>query len=375
MPDHGRDPAIPGYDEHWLGAVLPGVAASLGEWFDLPAVPLPAAERVCLVLVDGLGLQLLIENASTAPFLDSLRTEGGRALRCGVPSTTATSLSSLGTGLPPGEHGLVGYEVLDPDRGVLLNELRWDDAVDPLRWQPYPTIFQRLTHRRVTSTGNPEFEGSGFNAAALRGSRFVGAKRLDERVELARQTLAEPGLFYLYWGGLDAVGHAEGCRTPQWRDELGRVDAELRRLADGLPAGTLLLVTADHGMVDVPHADRIDLADRPALCQDVRLLAGEPRFVQAHCEPGTAAAVARRWEDAFGDRAWVRTREEAIAAGWFGPVDDRVRPRIGEVLVAARDSFALVDSRVTRPHVLSLIGQHGSLTEAELSIPLLVAVR
>ncbi len=131
-----------------------------------------------------------------------------------------------------------------------------------------------------------------------------------------------------------------------------------------LPAGTVLVVTADHGMVDVPHTDRVDLAERPELADGVRVLGGEARFAQAYCEAGRATVVAARLADALGERAWVRTRDEAIDAGWFGPVDDRVRPRLGDVLIAGIGSFALVDARTATPHVLRLIGQHGSLTAA-----------
>ena len=125
-------------------------------------------------------------------------------------------------------------------------------------------------------------------------------------------------------------------------------------------------------MVDIPHGDRVDLAEHPGLAAGIRVLGGEARFAQAYCEPGQARAVATRLADAVGDRAWVRTRDEAIEAGWFGPVDDRVRPRLGDVLVAGIGPFALVDSRSATPHVLRLIGQHGSLTADEQLVPLLV---
>ena len=174
-------------------------------------------------------------------------------------------MGSFGTGLPPGRHGLVGYEVMDPDRGVLLNELKWDPATDPLAWQPHPTVFQALVADGVTVTqvGNPEFDGSGLTLAALRGGDFVGAKRLHSRVDIAVDALARPGqaLVYLYWGDVDGAGHAHGWRSREWRRELRHVDRELARLARRLPAGTVLLVTADHGMVDVPHDDRVDLAE------------------------------------------------------------------------------------------------------------------
>ncbi len=368
-------PVVPAYDETSLGAVLPGAARALGVAVDGPAVTVPNATSVCVVVIDGLGRLLLDEAARNAPFLTSLLV-GSTELSVGCPSTTATSMGSFGTGLSSGRHGLVGYEVMDPGRGVLLNELKWDPGTDPLAWQPHPTVFEVLAARgvAVTKVGNPEFDGSGLTLAALRGGGFVGAKRLYSRVDIAVAALAQPGpgLVYLYWGDLDGAGHSHGWRSPQWRRELRHVDRELARLARRLGTGTVLIVTADHGMVDVPHADRVDLADRPELSLGVRILGGEARFAQAYCEPGQSQRVAARLADAFRDRAWVHTRDEAIDAGWFGPVDDRVRPRLGDVLVAGIDSFALVDSRTATPQVLRLIGQHGSLTAAEQLVPLLV---
>ena len=362
--------SVPQYGLGNLGAVLPGVAAALGAPTTKPAVPLPEATRVCVVLIDGLGLRLLAENAGDAPFLATLP---GDVLHVGCPSTTATSMGSFGTGLHPGEHGLVGYLVMDPDRGVLLNELRWDPEVDPLLWQPHETVFEHLMAAGVscTAVGNPEFKGSGLTVAALRGAEFVGVDRLHDRIDAAVATLSSPGLTYLYWGQVDGAGHAHGTQSRQWRRALREIDEAMKRLARLLPAGTLLLITADHGMVDVPHALRVDLATRPDLQPGIEVLAGEPRFAQAYCTPGTAPAVAIRLQDAFGERAWVRTRDAAIAEGWFGPVGRRVAARIGDVVVAASETFAFVDSRTATAGELKLIGQHGSLTDEEQLVPLL----
>jgi hypothetical protein len=167
-----------------------------------------------------------------------------------------------------------------------------------------------------------------------------------------------------------------GWRSAQWRRTVRAVDRELARLARGLPAGTVLVVTADHGMVDVPHIDRLDLATRPGLWPRFRVLGGEGRFAQVYCEHGTAPAavgdLAERLAKWIGERAWVGTRSEAIDLGWFGPVEDRVRPRLGDIIVAGREPFTLIDSRTARPQLLSLIGQHGSLTADEQLVPLLV---
>lgn len=368
-------PVVPEYGSATLGALLPGAAAALGVPTDLPAVSLPATDAVCVVLVDGLGAELLAESADAAPFLAGLATSGS-TLRAGCPTTTATSMASFGTGLPPGRHGLVGYEVLDPGRGVLLNELTWSPATDPLAWQPFPTLFQSMVAQGVgvTRIGNPEFADSGLTLAAHRGGDFVGVTGLADRVSTALAAMAgsQRSLTYLYWGDVDTAGHVHGWRSPNWRAALGQVDRAVAYLAENLPSGALLVVSADHGMVDVPHARRLDLATAPGLREGIAILGGEPRLAQLYCHPGAADRVAARFADALGDLAWIRTRDEAIDDGWFGPVDDRVRPRIGDVLVAARDTFALVDSDVTARLVLSLVGQHGSLTEAEQRVPLLV---
>jgi hypothetical protein len=379
------DPVVPVYGGGTLGAVLPGAAAALGVDTGLPAVPFPQADRVCVVLIDGLGAELLAEAAADghAPFLAALM-QGDRAdgcppqLRVGCPTTTATSMGSFGTGLVPGRHGLIGYTVRDPARGVLLHELRWDPYTDPVDWQPWPTMFGRLAAAGidVLNIGSEEFAGSGLTAAAFRGGAFAGIKDLAGRVDAALSMLARPGrrLAYLYWGDVDTAGHGHGWRSRTWQAEVRAVDREVARLAAALPAGTLLVVTADHGMVDVPHTARLDIAARPELRRGVAILGGEPRMAQLYCRDAAPAAVARiaaRFADAVGERAWVATRDQAIDAGWFGPVDDRIAPRIGDVLVAARGDFALIDSATMHEKALQLIGHHGSLTEAEQLVPLL----
>lgn len=381
-------PVIPGYDAASLGAVLPGVATSLGVSTDLPAVSLPEAERVCVVLVDGLGQLLLAEAAArgNAPYLaellDASSPEHPTVLRAGCPTTTATSMGSFGTGLAPGQHGLVGYTVRDPARGVLVNQLRWDPYTDPVDWQPRRTLFSTLVDAgvAVTNIGASEFAGTGLTIAAHRGGSFVGAADLADRVDLATDALSGPGrrLAYLYWGDVDKVGHEKGWQSPEWEAEVRSTDRQLARLATALGSGTLLVITADHGMVDVPHAKRLDLAARPDLRSGIALLGGEPRMVQLYARHRSDAGVqelAERMRDVVGERAWIRTREEAIGQGWFGPADPRVIPRIGDVLVAARGDFAMIDSAVMHKKSLALIGHHGSLTEAEQLVPLLISER
>lgn len=367
-------PATPRYS-HSLTTVLPSVARGLGVSVgDHATLDLGGFRRAVVVLVDGMGLDLLERRRGHAPFLRSLLDTAHR-LDAGFPSTTATSMGSFGTGLPPGAHGLLGYEVLIPGEDRLLNQLSWEEGPVPEEWQPEETIFERAERDgvRITRIGPWYFDGSGLTRAALRGGEFVAAKGLDERVDATLAAVrAQPrSLVHLYWGDLDKIGHVHGCESWQWGEELAGIDAELTRLCASVPEDTAVFITADHGMVDVPHEDRIDVALEPDLAAGVRHVTGEARAVQLYCEPGASADVHQTWVERLGDRAWVRTRTEAVAAGWFGPTARRNLARIGDLVVAMRDDIAVVDSRRARPQLLALIGLHGSLTEAEVAIPLL----
>ena len=373
MPHEGL--VEPRYDRSGLAGVLPGVAASIGvdSLAGSDAVPMPPARRAVVVLVDGLGYELLRRRGGHAPYLRSLLPAAYR-ITAGFPSTTATSMGTFGTGLPPGAHGLLGYEVLVPGEDRLVNELSWEDGPDPFTWQPEPTVFQAAEAAGVpvTRVGPGFFDGSGLTNAALRGGRFRAANSLASRVDeaLAAVRSAPRALVYLYWGDLDKVGHVSGCQSWEWGDELESSAPELAPHVGSGPAPTTLYITADHGMVDAPHALRIDLAHDCELAAGVRHVGGEPRALQLYCEDGATADVLAVWTERVGERAWIRTRDAAVRAGWFGRVSAANLPRIGDIIVAMRQNFAIVDSRRARPQLLALLGLHGSLTDDEAAIPL-----
>ena len=376
----------PAYDASGLAGVLPAVVRSLGVAEPSPGDGVPRdllellpARRSVVVLIDGLGYDLLRQRSGHAPFLRGLLPSAYR-ICAGFPSTTATSMGTFGTGLPPGAHGLVGYEVLVPGEDRLLNELSWEDGPDPRVWQPSQTVFERAAANGLTVTrvGPGFFDGSGLTNAALRGGAFKAAHSLEARVDatLTAVWASKRALVYLYWGELDKVGHVHGCQSWEWGDQLELIDRSLARLVASVPSDTSVHVTADHGMVDAPHALRIDLAQDAELAGGVRHVGGEPRSLQLYCEPGATSDVLATWRERVDTRAWVLSRDEAIGHGLFGTVSEHVLPRIGDVIVAMRDNFAIVDSRTARPKLLALLGLHGSLTPEEMAIPLVeVAAR
>jgi hypothetical protein len=334
---------------------------------------LPGTGRVCLLIVDGLGWELLRAHQAAAPFLSELAFNS-RPLTAGFPSTTVTSLGSLGTGLPPAAHGLLGYQVAVPGTGRLLNGLHWPKDVDPLAWQPKPTVFERAVAAGVPAVhlAPGAFADSGLTRAALRGADYRPARSLGVLAAEAVAALdsSDRVLVSVYHGDLDAAGHLYGVASPAWGFQLAHVDRLAEQITGSLPFGTVLYVTADHGMVDVGPDDRLDADLVPELRDGVALLGGEPRARHVYTQPGAAAEVLATWREILGERAWVLSREEAIAEGWFGPPDESLIDRIGDVVAAATGNTAIVASKA-EPLESSLIGMHGSLTSAEQLVPML----
>ncbi|MGH3319330.1 MAG: alkaline phosphatase family protein [Streptosporangiaceae bacterium] len=368
---------VPRYGEASLADVMPSMLAALGVRGAANTLDLPATPRACVLVIDGLGLEQLRDQPDTAPYLSSLLPDA-LTLTAGFPATTAASLGSLGTGLPPGEHGLVGYLVAVPGEGRLMNSLRWDDGVDPVAWQPRTTVFERAMAGGVVASqvAAGVFKRSGLTRATMRGGRYVAADSAGELVAGAAAALRadDRALAYVYYPDLDATGHRVGCGSEAWRFQLAHVDRLAEQLASVLPPDAVLYITADHGMVDVLPDRRVDADAVPELREGVTLLGGEARARHVYTRRAATPDVLAAWREVLGDRMWVVAREEATAAGWFGSeVSDEVVPRIGDVIATAHDDVAVVATR-TEPRESTVVGMHGSMTSTEQLVPLLRVV-
>lgn len=371
----------PETDTPHLADVVPAVLAAMGVPGFEPRINLAdSVAGACVLLIDGLGAELLDAHADDAPVLAGLR---GRTLHVGFPSTTAAGLAAVGTGRPSGGHGMVGLSFRLPDVGV-INALRWrphpwgDDMREravPEEVQPLPTTFERAAAAgmAVSVVSGAEFTGSGLTRAVLRGGRYVGVIGLGDLAAEVRTVVAGGGFCYGYHGDLDLVGHLYGPGSPAWRLQLRQVDRLVESVVEGLPPGALLAVVADHGMVAVDSAATVDLDGAAPLLANVAAVGGEARARHVYVRDGAVDDVLAAWRETLADHAWVVSRDEAIAAGWFGgDVEDRVRSRIGDVVAASKGRAALV-RRTAEPMESALIGQHGSLTSAEQRVPLLLA--
>lgn len=359
-----------------LTDVVPQLLRSLSgdaDWF-------APARSAIVIMVDGLGRGNLSARAGHARFLTGRMAKKDVA-RTTFPTTTATALTSLLTGVDAGVHGIVGYRGRIPGTHRAPNQLKgWEtDGLDPLTWQRAEPLLEResLRGRPCFVVTKGMYETSGFTRAIQRGATFVAAATPADRLAQAAVLAAEhPGaLVYVYIPELDTLGHAHGWESHVWLAGLEALDDHVRVLHDGIErsgAAIGVVVTADHGMVDVPHEKHLLLREGDELLDEIDIVAGEPRMLQLYVAEGATDRVADRWRRAESGRSWVMTRDEAIAAGLFGrDVDAEVVPRIGEVLVAARASVAYYDDRLADKKPQRMIGQHGSLTDHERVVPLI----
>jgi predicted AlkP superfamily pyrophosphatase or phosphodiesterase len=360
-------PVIPDYSGPCVCNVAPALLDdpdNLPSWFPASAAD---ADQVVMLVIDGLGWEQLQERRQYAKNMASM---DGVPITTVAPSTTATALTSLATGVPPGEHGIIGYRMaIGRD---ILNVLRWTTSRGDVRDSIDPRgigLVEPFGSQRPPVVNKAEVEFSGFTEAHLRGTRHVGYRMPStlnaETIRLARS--GEP-FVYAYYDGIDKVAHEYGLGE-QYAAELQAVDMMIGALASSLPRGSALVVTADHGQVSVggniirPNPEVLSLVD---------FQSGEGRFRWLHAMPGRSndlLEAATRWHS---DVAWVVSRDEAVSDGWFGPkVVPAALARMGDVALVARDDVAFDDPADTGP--FDLISRHGSLTSAEMLVPLLVA--
>lgn len=359
-----------------LSQVTPSIFSSLGleSAVDHLAVGQSPMGRELLFLIDGFGFDTLATFADAMPTMSRMINHG--LIHTAFPSTTATSLATLTTGVMPGAHGMLGYTVQVPrSGGRLLNALKWDERVDPENWQPVETLFQRATAAGITVThvAAKRYENSGFTRAVFRGANYKGANVVTDLVSETKAALqATPSFVYLYVNDLDTAGHSDGVGSDKWIAALSMIDQMVSQLMKEVPKGTRIWVTSDHGMINVD--EKIVIGQDNPLMQGVSVIAGEPRARHIYLEsdsPVARAETASLWQEYLQDKAMVLTREQAIANQLFGAdVSPDAFDRMGEVIAIARGGVVLLDAERAEKEG-AMVGHHGADSEIESQVGLL----
>jgi hypothetical protein len=330
---------------------------------------LAPSKRTVVVLVDGLGSANLSARAAHARTLSSMSRTN---VSSGFPTTTAAALSTLMTGVDPGVSGMVGYAVRNPATGLIVNQLSGLDSVDPDEWQPVPTLWEKNADIATAIVSSPRYRDSGLTRAILRGAPYVSAKNYEERLGAIDDFLSthRSGVVYVYVAELDMAAHASGVSSDQWVRRLEELDGFVADVLARLSPQDGLVITADHGVIDVPQTRHLIVPGDSDLVSDV-LVGGEPRCLHLYSDdPQRTLAL---WTDSESHRSFVVTRDQAIDAGWFGAVVDGVRERIGDVLVTPRGESVYYIDGVASAQARAMVGQHGGLSRGETMVPILTA--
>lgn len=357
-PTSSSSPCIPDYGGAWTGGIVPALLGTDDAGW-LPA-PVHEASAVVLLVIDGLGWHDVAETPALIPTIAALQ---GGPIHTVLPSTTAAGLTSITTGCTPAEHGLLGYRIRLG--GKVHNVLKWDSkAMEPADAQPHAAFLGR----RVPVVTRSEFDDTGFTTAHLRGTELSGWKTLAALIErVGRHVDGGAPFVYAYYDGLDKVAHEYGVDDDVHRRELGDVDRLVTDLLERLPATAALLVTADHGEVDIGPERAVGLE---AVKPMVAVCSGEGRFRGLHARAGANADLLAAAEELYGGQAWVRCRDALFDEGWVGTgASALVRGRVGDVVLLARERVMFVDPKQKREH--KMIAQHGSATAREVEVPLL----
>lgn len=361
---------------HLLSNLSQSIFATLGVHDAVNSLGIPEnpGQRECVLLVDGMGRNALELCKSELAIFSQIKDLS--TLQATFPSTTSTSLTSFGTGVEVGVHGMVGYTMRVPHSGEperLLNALKWDERVDPYIWQSQPTLFERAKKQgiKVSHIAAKRYQETGFTRAALRGAEYQGANLVDELVANAANALAKSNSFaYVYINDVDDASHREGFGSPKFHAAMSKAAELIQKLIEQLPIGTRLWITADHGMIN--RGDYCVLGQENDLLENVKLLGGEPRVRYLYLREGSLAETKSQWQNFFQEKVLLLTREEAVNQGFFGSgITPRNKERIGDLIAIAQGDLILVE-RERQELQLAMVGHHGGITQSELEIPLLV---
>ena len=359
-----------------LSQVTPSIFSSLGleSAVDHLSVGPSPMGRELLFLIDGFGYDTLATYADVMPTMSRMFNHG--VIHTAFPSTTATSLATLTTGVMPGAHGMLGYTVQVPrSGGRLLNALKWDERVDPENWQPVETLFQRAAAAgiNVSHVAAKRYENSGFTRAVFRGANYKGANVVTDLISETKAALqATPSFVYLYVNDLDTAGHSDGVGSDKWLAALTMIDQMVSSLMKEVPKGTRIWVTSDHGMMNVE--EKIVIGQDNPLLQGVSVIAGEPRARHIYLDSDSLIArteTASLWQEYLQEKALVLTREQAISNNLFGTdVSPDAFDRMGEIIAITRGGVVLLDAQ--RADIEgAMVGHHGSDSDIESQVGLL----
>jgi hypothetical protein len=367
-----------------LSLALGGESQGYAPLRGLDAEHLQRYRTIVLLVVDGLGYHYLTRAGAGA----TLRSHLLERITSVFPTTTATAITTFYTGLAPQQHGLPGWHTWFRELGCVLRVLptrpRYGGVplgaaqIDVQRLFDHPAVFDHLQAQSHVIA--PQFiTDSDFNLAHRGQARLAACETLEQVfAQIARiaHGTGERRYLYAYWPELDRLAHERGIGSEAAHEHLAELDAGFAHLLDQLAGSeTLVIVTADHGIIDTAPEHLINLDDHPQLADMLVLpLCGEPRVAYCYVRPERCRDFERCVRQEFAPVCDLWPSRELIAQGLFGPGEPhpRLSERVGDYTLIMKQNFVIKDW-LFGEHRYTQVGVHGGLSEQELYVPLIVA--
>ena len=360
-----------------LAEVLPSCFSSMGLSGFENSLHLPPVRSAIVVVIDGLGLHNLLNARGHARFLAQAAMESD-PLETVFPSTTAAALASFTTGVLPGVHGMLGYQIRNPESGDLINQLSGLNTIEnPQHWLKAKPLFVHAAKQGCSSVvvGHSRFADSTLTSVIYQGANYVPANALVDRMAQSLTMIADRSsrLGVVYISELDEIAHKKGVDSQEWATALEDVDAAILALSAQLPSDVGLFVTADHGVIDIPQSKHLLLGNNSSHIDSIFSIGGEPRCPQLYfadsLSPEDKTEFIAQWQKELDANAWVLTQEQIIESGLIPELSKEVAPRAGDIFVLSNKNVVIYDDRDETLKGRSMVGQHGGISDSEMHIP------
>lgn len=349
--------------------------SSIGQFFGLQSAFLPLQElsgiikpthkNIILLVLDGLGSHSLMELLGDDSFLSQHKLCDLSAV---FPSTTVAATTSLRTGLPPAQHGWLGWTMFFPalqqSVDVFSNQVQFSGE----QVAPYHAGRHFLPTIEIIQQINNKGKAQGYAVSA---HDALFAKDMDRLSTVLLDLCGQPEqkYIYAYFNQPDADMHDTGVNSQQTRLTAKALDKQINRLADSLPQDSLLLITADHGLLDTSP---VYVSDHKALASALIMPPVlEPRAAALYVKPDQTETFPALFKQAFGQDFQLIKSQAAVEQGLFGlaPNLPDLLSYLGDYLALAVGDKALYHHRGQK----ALVGMHAGLTRREMIVPLIVA--
>ncbi|MFO7837572.1 MAG: alkaline phosphatase family protein [Candidatus Thorarchaeota archaeon] len=337
------------------------------------------SSTILFIIIDGLGYNYLLRHGSGLWLRDHLVS----SMSSVFPPSTGSAMTSFYTATTPLQHGITGWFVYLKDLGVVSRFLPFSTLVNekPMQTDVAPFVgaepWLGKIQKRSIFLGPQRIINSSYSRFVSSGCTRIGYHSLQELFGNARDLAIhahENQFMFVYWPELDATGHDEGIESEAAINHLTTLDKNLEKLAKEVPNNVRIIITSDHGIVDVEQENTVKLANHPELKKTlIAPVCGDTRTCYFYVRPNKVDAFQSYMNDHLAHACTMYQTSQLVDMGWFGPGEpsNKFDTRAGDFVALMKEGYALLNDFPGEEYP-ELVGQHGGLSEDEMLVPLVI---